>query len=64
LFRDGKAVISPEVAEIFERRGSRAETWQVRPEELRTGRLPDRYFAQEAHRPRVLPTLYGGVVTA
>jgi hypothetical protein len=32
LFREGKAVISREVAEIFERLGSSAETWQARLE--------------------------------
>ncbi len=32
LFRDGKAAISREVAEIMERLGTAAETWQARPE--------------------------------
>jgi hypothetical protein len=30
LFREGKPVISREVAEIFERIGTSAETWQIR----------------------------------
>ncbi len=45
LFREGKAAISREVAEIFERLGSSAETWQMRLEKLRTGRLLGRFFA-------------------
>jgi len=43
LFREGKAVISRQVAEIFERLGSSAETWQARLEKLRKGRLLGRF---------------------
>jgi hypothetical protein len=39
LFREGKAMISREVAEIFERIGTTAETWQTRLEKLSEGRL-------------------------
>jgi hypothetical protein len=45
LFRDGKAAISRGVAEIFERLGSSAETWQARLRKLREGRLFGRFFA-------------------
>jgi hypothetical protein len=39
LFREGKAAISREVGEIFERLGSSAETGRARLQKLRTGRL-------------------------
>jgi len=39
LFREGKATISREVAEIFERIGTTAETRQARLEKLGQGRL-------------------------
>ena len=45
LFRDGKAAISREVAEILDRLGSGAETWQVRLQKLSKGRLLGRFFA-------------------
>jgi hypothetical protein len=37
LFRDGKAMIAREVAEIFERLGTTAETWQARLQTLNSG---------------------------
>ena len=52
LFREGKAAISREVAEIFERIGTSAETWQMRMEKLRTGRLLGRFFAASRQRLR------------
>jgi hypothetical protein len=52
LFRAGKAAISREVAEIFERLGSSAETWQIRLQKLRTGRLFGRFFAASRERLR------------
>ncbi|MGO9920750.1 MAG: hypothetical protein ACLQIB_39415 [Isosphaeraceae bacterium] len=52
LFREGKAVISRQVAEIFERLGSGAETWQARLEKLRKGRLLGRFFAASRQRLR------------
>ncbi len=52
LFREGKAVISRQVAEIFERLGSSAETWQARLEKLRKGRLLGRFFAASRQRLR------------
>jgi hypothetical protein len=52
LFREGKATISREMAEIFERIGTTAETWQARLEKLRRGRLFGRFFA--ASRTRLL----------
>ena len=45
LFRDGKAVISAEVAGILERLGSNAESWWCRIEKLSNGRLLGRFFA-------------------
>jgi len=52
LFRDGKAAISREVAEILERLGTTAETWQARLEKLSKGRLMGRFFAASRKRPR------------
>jgi hypothetical protein len=52
LFREGKAAISREVAEIFERLSSSAETWQMRLHKLRTGRLLGRFFAASRARLR------------
>jgi len=37
LFREGKAAISSEVAAIFDRLGSSAETWQARLDKLSKG---------------------------
>jgi REP element-mobilizing transposase RayT len=45
LFREGKAAISAELAEIFERLGSSADRWQARLEKLKAGRLLGRFFA-------------------
>jgi hypothetical protein len=52
LFRKGKAAISREVAEIFKRVGTTADTWQARLETLRKGRLLGRYFAASRERLR------------
>jgi len=51
LFRDGKAAISSAVAEVLDRLGSSAETWQARLEKLSKGRLLGRFF--EASRQRL-----------
>ena len=45
LFREGKATLSREVAEILDRLGSSADHWQARLEKLRQGRLLGRFFA-------------------
>jgi hypothetical protein len=50
LFREGKAAISREVAEILERIGTTAETWQARLQKLRQGRLLGRFFAVSRQR--------------
>jgi len=50
LFRDGKAVLAREVAEILDRLGSSAERWQARLDKLRQGRLLGRYFATSRAR--------------
>jgi len=52
LFRAGKAAISREVAEVFERLGSSAENWQARLEKLSKGRLFGRFFAASRQRLR------------
>src|SRR5208337_4617088 len=52
LFREGKAVISGELAEVFERLGSNAENWQARLQKLAAGRLLGRFFAASRARLR------------
>jgi hypothetical protein len=52
LFREGKARISREVAEIFERIGTTAETWHARLEKLSEGRLLGRFLAAGRQRLR------------
>ena len=52
LLRDGKAAISREVAGIFERLGTTAETWQARLEKLGQGRLLGRFLAASRQRLR------------
>ena len=56
LFREGKATISREVAEIMERIGSSADGWQARLEQLkrRGGRLLGRFFAVTRQRLRAV----------
>jgi REP element-mobilizing transposase RayT len=50
LFRKGKASISREVAEILERIGTTADSWQARLAALRKGRLLGRFFAASRKR--------------
>jgi hypothetical protein len=52
LFRAGKAALSRQVAEIFDRLGCGAEQWQARLETLRQGRLLGRFFAATRQRLR------------
>ncbi len=52
LFREGKAVISAELAGVFERLGSNAENWQTRLQKLAAGRLLGRFFAASRARLR------------
>ncbi len=52
LFREGKATISREVAEILKRLGTTAETWQARLEKLSKGRLLGRFLAASRQRLR------------
>jgi hypothetical protein len=49
LFRAGKAAISAELAGILDRLGTNGETWRIRSEKLRAGRLFGRYFAASRH---------------
>ena len=50
LFRAGKAVISAELANIFDRLGTSADSWWSRLEKLSQGRLLGRYFAAKRER--------------
>jgi len=61
LFREGKARISHEVAEILARIGSSADRWQARLEQLkrRSGRLLGRFFAVTRERLRAVAKQYG-----
>jgi len=52
LFRDGKAAISRELAEVLKRLGTTAETWQARVEKLSKGHLFGRFFAASRQRLR------------
>jgi hypothetical protein len=45
LYRESKAIISAELARIFERLGSDAEHWHAQLQKLAAGRLPGRFFA-------------------
>jgi REP element-mobilizing transposase RayT len=45
LFRQGKGTISAELAGIFDRLGTNAQSWQVRMKKLRASRLLGRFFA-------------------
>ncbi|MGO9464858.1 MAG: hypothetical protein ACLQVF_11995 [Isosphaeraceae bacterium] len=51
-FREGKAAFSREVAAIFDRLESSAETWQARLEKLSKGSLFGRFFAASRQRLR------------
>jgi len=59
LFREGKATISREVADILQHLGSSAETWQARLEKLSKGRLWGRFFAASRERLREVATRLG-----
>ena len=52
LFREGKATLSRELAGVFARLGSDAESWQARLLKLGAGRLLGRYFAASRARLR------------
>jgi hypothetical protein len=52
LFRQGKAMMSWEVAAILERIGTDADTWQARMQKLNRGRLLGRFFAASRQRLR------------
>ncbi len=52
VFREGKAMISAELAGILERLGSNAESWQARLLKLAGGRLLGRFFAASRERLR------------
>jgi hypothetical protein len=52
LYREGKATLSQEVAEILDRLGSSVNHWQARLEKLRQGTLLGRFFATSRQRLR------------
>ena len=52
LFRNGKIALSAELAGMFDRLGSTAESWRGRLEKLRPGRLFGRFFAASRERLR------------
>ena len=54
LFREGKAMISAEVAGILDRLGSSAKAWQLRMERLKNGRSFGRFFAASRDKLREL----------
>ena len=58
-FREGKATISRELAGIFDRLGSSAESWWARLEKLSRGRLLGRFFAASRDRLREVATHLG-----
>jgi hypothetical protein len=52
LFRVGETAVSAELAGILERLGISGESWQVRFEKLKAGRLLGRFFAASRERLR------------
>jgi len=52
FFRAEEAVVSPELAGIFERQGTSAENWQARLETLARGRMLGQFFAASRARLR------------
>jgi hypothetical protein len=57
--RIGKAAISREVAEILERVGITADSWQASLEALCKGRLPGRFFSARRERLREVAQVLG-----
>ena len=56
LFREGKATLSREMAEILDRLHTSAEQWHARLDRLRTGRPLGRFFAATRARLREIGT--------
>jgi hypothetical protein len=52
MFREGNTSILRQVAEVLDRMGTSAETWQVRLERLREGHFFGRFFAASRKRLR------------
>ena len=59
LFREGKATISAELAGIFERLGSSAQSWQRQMEKLRDRPFLGRFFATSRARLREIAERLG-----
>jgi hypothetical protein len=59
LYREGKATLSREVAEILDRLKSSADQWQARLEKLRQGTLFGRFFATSRQRLRAVAERLG-----
>ena len=56
LYREGKATLTREMAEILDRLHTGAEQWQARLDRLRTGRPLGRFFAATRARLREIGT--------
>ena len=59
LYREGKATLSREVAEILERIGSSVDQWQGRLQQLSQGSLLGRFFATSRERLRAVAERLG-----
>ena len=59
VFRDGKAAISRELAGIFDRLGTSAESWRARLEKLSRSSLLGRFFAASRARLREVAARLG-----
>jgi hypothetical protein len=59
LFREGKTAISRELAAIFDRLGTTAESWWARLVKLRQGRFFGRVFAATRDRLQQFANLLG-----
>jgi hypothetical protein len=59
LYRDGKATLSREVAEILDLLGSSVDPWQARLEKLRQGHFLGRFFATTRQRLRAVAERLG-----
>jgi hypothetical protein len=59
LFREGKAVVSRAAAEILDRLGGGAASWQARLKALSEGRLLGRFFASSRQRLREIGARVG-----
>jgi hypothetical protein len=59
LYREGKATLSRDVAEILDRLGSTVDHWHARLEKLRQGHFLGRFFATTRQRLRAVAERLG-----